>query len=471
MDIKYVAKNAGALTAASMLGRVINAVLFIFVARYLGVEAYGQYGIAYACVNLFSYFSELGLSQLMVQEASRQERVLPKYFGNALLVKGVAVIFLFGLMMLALGPLGYESTVRTMIVILGLGMAFNNLNQTVYNYYQARQKMAQAAGYQFLNTILIALLTIGVMLAGRGVIAITATHLASYLVISVLLFAAVRRQIQPQTDRRALPGMIKAGMPFGVHRMIYNSFSQVSVFILSLSVLGVSDLEIGLFKSSHNLIIILIALPISLASTLYPILYQLGENDTGRHQQAIEKMIKILAAVGIPASIFLALQAEPLIIWLFSEKYAAAAPLLVVLSGCFALECLSFPLGDILTTTNRQWQRALIQGAGLLLLIASTWGAEVRFGLIGAAWAVLVVEAFLFLGYYGLVRLTIYPVRVWRQLPTIILASLVMVPVALFGRAWHPLAAAGAAMTVYLIVLFLLDGECRFVARKLLQRS
>jgi O-antigen/teichoic acid export membrane protein len=123
-------------------------------------------------------------------------------------------------------PAGYSTTVKFMIVILGLAVCFNALNQSVYNYFQAVQQMVLAAGFQFLNTVLIGVLTMLVILGGLGVVAITFTHLLSYIIISVLIYLALRGKIKPQIETNSLPAMVKKGLPFGIHRISIISFSS-----------------------------------------------------------------------------------------------------------------------------------------------------------------------------------------------------------------------------------------------------
>lgn len=453
-----IAKNATALGISGILAKAITAVVGILVTRYLGPAAYGDYSAAYAFVGMIILFSEWGISQLMVQDGSRNLEVLPRYFGNTLLFKGFLGIICYIFMLIFMFPAGYSSTVKTMIVVVGVAFVFNALNQSVYNYYQAVQKMYIAAGFQFLTTVLVGGITLLVIFAGKGVVAITFAHLISYILISFLLFLALRPQIKPEVDLKSLPGMVKRGLPFGTHRIFYYIFLQLSLVVLSMTT---TNVELGIFAAAYKLILILIFIPSLLTSALYPLLYQLGESDKERHQFTIEKVFKILSAVGIAGSVLLFVLADPLTKWLYAGKFNESIPILMIVCWFLALECMSFSLGDVLTTTNRQLQRTLVQGSALLMLFILILVGYPYLGIHGVAYAVILVEVYIFLLYYFLVRRGLYKIRIWRQLPITLFASLLMAGTAWMLKSWNPIITSAIAGTVFCSILVVLDRDFR----------
>jgi len=471
VNIRNVVKNTGALTMASVLSKAISFLVNIPLALHLGKEALGLYATAYAFVNIFSYFNEFGLSQLMVQDASRDSSKLPVYFGNALLVKVAAAIGIFLIMMLCMMLMTSFSEIQcVMIVILGIAMGFNNVNQTIYHYYQAKEKMSTAAGFQFLDTLLIATLTLGVIyVTHQGVVAVTVAHLMTYVLLTVLLFLALRKRIRPVVDKSIIPQMIGMGMPFGVQRAVSNIFPNVTILVMAQ--LLVSEGEIGIFRVAQNLVVPLVFLPNAFSQSIYPILYRLGVGDQTRHQNSMEKVFKILAAVGVPASLFLWMLSSEIIHWVYRGQYDAAAPVFAMLCWYFALECLKSPLGDVMMTSNRRWQRTIIQGIGLVLLVGLTVWAQPRYGLVGCVGAILAVEAFQFIGYYVYIRLKMYSIRIWRQLPPILAASLIMMGTAYLVKSWHPLLVACLSASMYFVMLFAIDKELRLLLMRILRGS
>jgi O-antigen/teichoic acid export membrane protein len=459
LNITRIAHNALALTLSNVLAKVIAGVVGIFLTRYLGPDEYGAYSIALTYAGAFIVFAELGLSQLMVQEGSRRPATLPEYFGNALLLKSVLAAAAFVLMLLLARPAGYPAPVRELIIFAGLGTAVNAVCQSVYNYYQAVERMAVAAMYQLLTAVLLAGFSLAVIFAALSVRAVLISQLAVYLAVACLLAWALRGRIRPRPRLRALPAMIRQALPFGIHRVFYYLYLQMSVLLLSFS--GAATAEVGIYAAPYRLIQLLLFIPSTLTSALYPVLYQQGAGDRDSHRQTVEKTCKVLIGIGLPGSILLSILAAPFIEWLLGGQFSASAPILAVVSWLLALECLSFSLGDVLTTTNRQIQRMAVQGGGLLALLVLMPAGYRLAGLSGVAAAVLIVAALIFLAYYALVRLYVYPIRIWRSLIPIAAAALVMAAAAWLLRGCHPLAAAATAGCIYLVLLSLTDSDFR----------
>ena len=456
MELRLVLKNAAALSVASVLSKVIAAVVGIVVTRYLGPEIFGEYSSALAFAGTFIIFADFGLSNYMVQEGSRDERVLPLYLGNTLLFKVFTSLVIYALMLVLMFPAGYNEAIRSMVIVLGLASGLNALHATVYNYFQAKQQMYFSAMYQFLSTFLIGVLTILVVVSKGDVVMITIAQLVTALVISILLYAHLRRHIRLEFDLSRLTEMIKRGLPYGMAVIFLFVYFQIDLFMLSLMR---STIEVGIYSAAYRLIAVLLFIPGILTSVLYPILFQLSVESKEKHQGTIEKIYKVLSAVGIPGSVLIFVLADPLLTWLYGGQFPESIPILMLLSWFFALQCLSFSLGDVLTTTDRQWTRAKIQGSAALLNIALNLYAIPRYGIYGASVVTLITELYVYITFYWMVRHHVYKVQTWRQLPVIAIASLAMGLTAYLFRDLHPLASASIAGMLYLIILIGLDKD------------
>ena len=456
MELRLVLKNAAALSVASVLSKAVSAVVGISVTRYLGPETFGEYSAALAFVSTFILFADFGLSNYMVQEGSRDESVLPLYLGNTLLFKVFTSLVIYAVMLLLMHPANFNQSIQSMIIVFGLASGLNALDSTVYNYFQAKQQMYFAAFYQFLSTLLIGVLTILVVVEKGNVVMITISQLVTAVVISLMLYAHLRRHIRLEFDVSRLLEMLKLGLPFGVAVIFLYIYFQIDMFMLTLMR---SPLEVGIYSAAYRLIAILLLIPGIVTSVLYPILFQLGVESKEKHQGTIEKIFKVLSAVGIPGSVLLFVLANPLLTWLYANRFPQSIPIMMLLSWFFALECLSFSLGDVLTTTNRQWTRAAIQGGAALLNIAINFYAIPRYGIYGASVATLITELYVFVLYYWIVRHQVYKIQIWRQLPVIVFAATAMGFTAYFLRYLHPLASASIAGILYLIILISLDKD------------
>jgi O-antigen/teichoic acid export membrane protein len=467
VELRLVLKNAAALSVASVLSKAISAIVAIAVARYLGPETFGEYSSALAFVSTFILFVDFGLSNYMVQEGSRDESVLPLYLGNTLAFKTFTSLAIYALMFVLM-PANYNLTTRSMVIVFGVASALNALDSSVYNYFQAKQQMYYAAMYQFFSTFLIGVLTILVVLGKGNVVMITYSQLVATLVVSLMLYVHLRRNMRLEFNYHRLIKMIWKGLPYGAAAIFLYVYFQIDMFMLSLMR---APREVGIYSAAYRLISVLLFIPGILTSVIYPVLFQLGLESRVRHRETIEKIFKVLSSVGIPVSLLLFVLANPLLSWLYSHRFQESIPIMMILCWFFALECLSFSLGDVLTTTNRQWTRAWIQGGAAVLNIGINLFAIPHYGIYGASAATLITELYVFVMYYGVVRLKVYNVRIWRQLPIIVLASAIMAVAAYFLRHLHPLLSGGIAGIIYLVILIGIDRDFQRIGGYVLRQA
>jgi len=261
--------------------------------------------------------------------------------------------------------------------------------------------------------------------------------------------------------------MVRGGLPFGISYLFYYIYFQVATFMLSLMR---TTAEVGTYSAAYRLMSVLLFIPGIVTSVLYPILYQLGVGDMEKHKQTVEKIFKFLTAIGLLISLLFFLLADPIIYFLYGAKFAAAGPALKLLSWFFLLEAMSFTIGDVLTTTNNQWTRTLIQGSAALGNVILNYFMIKQWGIYGASAATLITEVFILLAYLFAVRKKVYDITIARQLPGVLLAGLGLCAVVLLLPNANFFVSAFLAGIVYLILLDRLDKDVHKVFRYILSR-
>ena len=98
----------------------------MYTARYLGPDAYGILSFALAFTVIFGIMADLGLSQFMVREIPRNKNLASKYLGNALILKLIASILTFALVVIVINLLNYPKTTINVVYLIAL-LHFNKL--------------------------------------------------------------------------------------------------------------------------------------------------------------------------------------------------------------------------------------------------------------------------------------------------------------------------------------------------------
>jgi O-antigen/teichoic acid export membrane protein len=395
-SIKTILKNTLALSIANVSTKAITAVVSVLLARYLGAKEFGEYSVAIAFATVFVALTDLGFGQIIVREGSRKADSISAHLSNAFWVR-IALSFLSFFLMLAIGSrLESYQDIIGLLVILGLYVFIGDFQNTFFRVLQASQEMIYIAIFQLARSFLIGITVISLIQLDASLLTIAwdLTLVVLAVTVSVALFVFRRYEIVLKTKN--LFRMFKEAFPFGLATMLFLVYLQIPTIILSVMK---DKTEVGLFSAAFKLIVALYFIPQIISSVVYPILFRLGAEDLERHKKTYAMLFRFLGSFGLPVSMALFLLAKPIVYFLFGPGFIGTVDILKVLCWLLALQCMSYPLADALTTADFQRHRTFMHGlaAGLctilcLLLIP-------RHGAFGAGLALLFTELITVCGY------------------------------------------------------------------------
>ena len=157
--------------------------------------------------------------------------------------------------------------------------------------------------------------------------------------------------------------------------------------------------------------------------------------------------------IGVSGSFF----AEPLINFVYGSQYGETVLCFQVLIWLVSLAVISGHYMYILIAYNRQWLELFSATCGGIVSIFMNYLLISNYGFIGAAWAVLCSEAFIWSLNYYFVRHEISIIQLWRHLPKPVISGGVMAAVLFLMPGDSLLLKASTAIITYGIGLFILQ--------------
>ena len=117
--------NAAWLMLDKSLRLVIGVTIGIWIARYLGVQAFGQLSFAIAFVSLFSAVATLGLDKIVVRDLVRHPDLKDEILGSTFIAKLIGGTVAMVLTLICIQLVEPDDTLtRTMVSIIAAGMIF-----------------------------------------------------------------------------------------------------------------------------------------------------------------------------------------------------------------------------------------------------------------------------------------------------------------------------------------------------------
>jgi len=378
-------RQSSYLFAAKVLGFGIRILLPVFLVRTMTKADIGAYNQFFLVETLMRTVFQLGVSQSLFFFVPRDKDNAGGYFLNSLLLN-VALIFAgYGFFSFFRQPASEFLGIPILtlyfreIVIYGILLM---LNVTAITYVTASKKFKQAAIFEILMQVLASIATLTAAFLTRDLHTILTWLVVSRGFSFLLIMAFIHFKLNSFNSERYffdVRKQIKYGATLGLGGML----GTVMMRMHEVSVSKLYDIETyAVYAQGLKQIPILQFYTQSIAAVALVQFAHLVKKDDWAGVQAFwNKILASVYGIGIPATLFLVLIAQPLIIALYTQDYAQAVPIFQINS----LGMLFFLLnpGLILRALDRNDVTIKVNlGVLLVLPVLLYWGMT-AFGLIG----------------------------------------------------------------------------------------
>ena len=392
-----VLKSVGGTAGLRILGMFFGFLVGVQLARGMGAEGYGIYGLAMSVLALLSVPVEFGVPQLVTREvASAHVREdwdsligVLSWARRNLLVGASLMLLLVPAVLLASG---YQlDSPFSLTLLMGLAMlvftVFGNLYGAALRglQYIVLGQMVETVARPALHSLLLLALTLVVasmqpaQAMGMGVVATAFSMLSALILLKKHL---------PEKARLASPA-IKAGgwwsasVPMGLTEGM--RVLQGHLMVLLLGVMATST-TVGIYKVAAS-VALLVSMPLTIFNiAIAPIMARLhAQRDPERMQR-----LAGWSALGMAGGTFLLtmpfmVNGQLLLTSLFGPEFGNANPVLLIMSAGFILSSCLGPSATILNMTGHERRVTRAAFIALLFLLLPGFLLTSLYGLMGAA--------------------------------------------------------------------------------------
>lgn len=408
MEKKYlVTKN----TIYNFLGQIILLILgFIitpFIIHSLGNESYGILSVVMAMVGYFSVL-DLGLGISVIKfvadfSAKADRQSLEKVIGTALVA--YIMVGLLGSFLLILTakllvnqffhiPSWLIPTALVVFYVSALGFLINMILAVFHAVPSALQRMDIVSSrnifFGLLNTVgIIILLSLGYGLVAVVIWNTLVSALATLIFLAVILRLLPGISIKPKFDWEIFSRLIK----FGGFKFLSNIAGQV-VFQLDKILIGIFHpiSAVTFYAAPVSIVQKGLMLMLNITNAAFPALSQSHTlNDYQRIKDLYLRMYKFIGLVIFPIMAFLFVFSDQLIlIWLGKEFVSQSAPVLKILALAYLIAAISAPGVVAADAFGKPQVPAFFATISAVINLLVALILIPKFGVIGAAWAMVI---------------------------------------------------------------------------------
>lgn len=414
--------------ASNVVMRIAGICVTAVVARILSPGEFGVFAIALAVFVVVTSLAELGMASAVARSPMEPHEI-------AGTVTSISIGVSFSLataMALGAGPLATvlgvpdaAGPIRVLSICLALTGVFSVPGALLTREFrQDKIFRATLAGFVPANAVLI-----GLALLGEGAMAFAWSRVVGQVVTGLLFVAATQRRYRPEWRRELVGPLLRFGLPLSLANLINWTLLNADYLIIGRMVTAEA---VGVYMIAFTVASWSTAVLGSVLNGVVVPAFGRVAHDAVRLREQLVAATRLVALVALPIAMTSLVLAPSLVHTVFGDTWADAAPVLGVLAlygACFAFTLL---FANVLVATGATRALLLVQVAWVVALVPAMVVGIRMDGLVGAAWAHVVV-----------VLLVAVPGYAWAMR-----SGMGGVPVAVWSALVGPAAAAGLAATV-----------------------
>lgn len=390
-------KNTFWLGINLAMGMLSGLVLSVFAARNLGATEYGKFNFALSFASLFFVFFTFGINQIIIRDFAKDENK-EKDFSAILSLK--IVLGIITLMFIGIGSflVTKDSAIHRMILILGLFAFFESFYNTIYAFFQARQRMEYHALTQILGSLVLTGFGLFVLFKFPLAQNLARAYLASGVIVAVCVLLILHYKVQYIKiiwDINVWKKFLKLSWPLALVAFCYQIYNNIDSVMMGY--FG-QITQTGWYNAAFRITSIVLV-PMSLITTsFFPVLSKVSEKHSQKFQRLWDVQMELIIMIVLPLVIGGIVLAPKIISFLYGPAYfpsILAFQILIVSAGIIFLYDGSFKKPLIIFNHQKKIFFALFSGA--LINIVLNLFLIPKYSLYGAAVATLIAQIFIFL--------------------------------------------------------------------------
>lgn len=369
--------------------------------RYLGTSQYGVFSSVVAMLGIFSRMIDLGFSQILFREFSAKSDK-KNVINSAITIR---IILFFGLVftynvLAALGKFNSEEIIITNILFFNIIISskFRNFRDLLEIPFKSKLRMDIVMLATFIDSLfLIFFIIVGSYLQFSLIkitIFYTIANLPGFIILVYSLFK--QKLISYQFSFKNITWLFKESIYLWGAGFLTMIFMQFDVVLLKNYR---SAEEAGLFSAAIRIGVPLSILPLSLITTIFPIIVKNRSGNKETAKKIIAFSYKTLGFLIIFAALIITYQSKNILILLYGDEFKSAELSLILIFWSLLFFYLNQLTQNLLTIIGKQkfnlYYSILLVVIYLLVLFLSI----IDYGIVGAGIARVVssIIGFIFL--------------------------------------------------------------------------
>lgn len=399
-NTKRVALNTIAFFFARVIDVLAGILTVVLIARYLGVQEFGDYAFITTLVGFLVSITYFGLERVAIREIARNRENADETLGGILVVRWalsfLVIIVMAGYLLLSSLP-GPFIAAMIIATVSELIWASGSVFSCTFKAFE-KMHLETATTFVFRLTSL-ALIGAVVYFRGAMILLFGAACIANIIRSVLAIYYSRTLSVKPLVKVNYSLWKTYTAEAFILGIVVVLALGTLKMGVVALKYLRDTK-DVALFQSAQAVVLQMQLLPLSITMALFPMLSQLSVSSRDKLARVSSAALKYLFIASVPLAVIFYVFSSTIIGIIFGPDFAAASPVLSIMAWCIIPLFMSSLTEFILISMNRQQDVAKAWGLAFIVNAALNFFLIRIFGVKGAAIAVLVSFVLLSLFQY-----------------------------------------------------------------------
>jgi len=381
----HLLKNSFYSTVTLGFRFISNAILFIVIARYMGVEEFGRFAFAVSFTGIFLVIVDYGFCLQIVRDVA----VMPE---NALLLStsmlnGKLLLSFIStvVIVISINILNYPTETKLIVYILWLAFLFYSFGLFFNSIFRGLNKFQYETYPTIVLNVIQFVLVLLLLVLNYNTLSVALVYLASRIVYFLFSIYLVHKKIGNLAfcfDMRQAFNALKKSLPYGIHTILATLYFQLDTVFISFFN---GNTEVGHYQAAMRIVLAFMIICEVITSSYFPLIARDYRNDMISFKNTGLDFNKYLILSGGAILSGLILFADILIRGIYGSGYESSVIIMQLLSVVVFLRFAGGGYAAMITVSDNQNLRAFGVSVSLVVNVILNCILIPVYGAVGAA--------------------------------------------------------------------------------------
>ena len=386
-------KNASWIIVCRVIQSLLNLVIGMITARYLGPSNYGVISYVSSVVAFALPIMQMGLNQTLVKEFVQSPEQEGKILGTALVINILSSFLSMAgsIAFVAFVNAGEKETLLVCI-LYSLTLLFQATEMTRY-WYQSKLLSKYPSIASLCAYIVVALYKIYLLVTQKSILWFAMSNVLDYFLISIILMVIYFKlgEQRLSLDWRVGREMLSRSKYYIIPSLMVMIFHHTDRIMIKLMM---DEAETGFYSAAITCIGISGFVFSAVIDSMRPVVLEAKKKNQANYETRVIQLYSVITGLSLAQSIGMTLLAKPIIHILYGEEYAPAAAILAVAVWFVTFSYYGSVRNVWILAEGKQKYLTGINVIGAAANIVLNFALIPRWGGVGAAIASVITQFF-----------------------------------------------------------------------------